>query len=112
MEVRRIMPKPTDAKVVELWDGYSVTVNEKLMDDFDFITDLQKAYSDNDIGTLVEMYMAVIGGEDVYMDVRAHIEAEEGYFSQTLLLKIIEKIDDAFPKSGSRAQRRSWKTTR
>ena len=105
------MPKSTEPKSIELWDGFSVTVDEQLMDDFDFVTDLQKAMSDNDLSTLVEMYMALVGGSTVYDKIRSHIEAENGYFSQKALLEVLAKIDGAFPKSGNRAQRRSWKTT-
>lgn len=99
-------------KKIELWDGYEVTVNEQLIDDFDFITDLAKAQKEKDVATLVEMYFAVVGGEDTYFDVRKHIEDEKGYFSQSELFRIISKVDDAFPKAGNRAQRRSWSTSK
>lgn len=100
------------AKIVELWDGFTVNVNEQLMDDVDFVGDLSDALNSNDLKTLIVMYMALIGGEDVYEKVREHIEKEQGYFSQKALLEITQKIDAIFPKSGNRALRRSWKNSR
>lgn len=96
-------------KTIELWDGYTVDVNMQLMDDFDFISDLSEAHRTGNISELVTMYMALIGGDKVYDDIRAHIEKEYGYFSQEALLEIIAKVDECFPKAGNRAQRRSWK---
>lgn len=96
-------------KTVELWGGYTVDVNMQLMDDFDFISDLSEAHRTGNISELVTMYMALIGGDKVYDDIRAHIEKEYGYFSQKALLEITAKVDECFPKAGNRAQRRSWK---
>lgn len=98
-------------KTIELWDGYEVEVNEQLMDDFDFILDLSTAQKNNDMATIVTMYFALIGGEGVYQEVREHIEAEKGYFSQKDLLGIIEKVNNVLPKAGNRSQRRSWQAT-
>lgn len=98
-------------KKITLWDGYEVQINEQLLDDFDFISDLNTARKENDVAEITAMYFAVIGGAEVYNDVREHITKEKGYFSQTELMKIIEKVNTAFPKAGNRAQRRSWSTT-
>lgn len=97
-------------KTIELWDRYTVTVNTKLLDDFDFISDLPEAQRTGNISELVTMYIAVIGGNKVYDDIGAHIEAEHGYFSQKAPLEITAKVDDCFPKAGNRAQWRSWKS--
>lgn len=77
---------------------------------FDFISDLSEAQRTSNISELVTMYIAVIGGNKVYDDIGAHIEAEHGYFSQKAPLEITAKVDDCFPKAGNRAQRRSWKS--
>ena len=98
-------------KTVELWDGFNVKFNEQLLDDFDFTSDLSDAIQNNDLAAMVEMYMATIGGENVYQQIREHIEQKEGYFSQKSLIGVLQKIDAAFPKAGNRAQRRSWKTS-
>lgn len=99
-------------KTIELWDGYEVRFDEKLFNDFDFAADLNDAAQKNDITTIVTMYMALVGGEEVYQDVRERIVAEYGYFDANALKKITDKIEANFPKSGNRAQRRSWKTSR
>nr|DAJ18970.1 MAG TPA: hypothetical protein [Siphoviridae sp. ctRJB2] len=96
-------------KTVELWDGYTVDVNMQLMDDFDFISELSEAHRTGNLSELVSMYMAVIGGQETYDEIRTHIEEEYGYLSQKALLEIMEKVDGCFPKAGNRAQRRSWK---
>lgn len=95
-------------KKLELWDGYTVEINEQLMDDMDFVSDLNDAGRDNNFSEIVTMYMALIGGQDVYEKIRAHIEEKHGYFSQKEFLKIVEKISELLPKGGNRAQRRSW----
>lgn len=97
---------------LELWDGYEVEVNEQLLDDFDFQQDLAEAQRLNDLPSFVSMLFAIVGGEKVYDDTRKHIEAEKGYFSQESLMKVVERIGEAFPKAGSRAQRRTWQTTK
>lgn len=99
-------------KKITLWEGYEVEVNEQLLDDFDFVQDLAEAQKNDDLPALVSMYFAILGGEEVYNAARKHIEAEKGYFSQSSLLEIIEKVNAVFPKAGSRAERRSWKTSR
>lgn len=98
------------AKQVELWKGYEVEVNEQLLDDFDFQQDLAKAQNENDLPTFISMIFAVVGGDKVYDDVREHITEEKGYFSTDSMLEVIGKIGDAFPKTGNRAQKRSWQT--
>lgn len=99
-------------KTVELWDGFEVPVDKQLLDDMDFASDLSSALNQNNMEDLVTMYMALVGGEETYEKVRTHIEEEHGYFSQKAFLEIIDKINAVFPKSGNRAQRRSWKTSR
>ena len=99
-------------KTIELWKGYEVEVNEQLLDDFNFASDLAKAQKDNDLPEYISMIFAIVGGEPVYRDVEKHITKEKGYFSQSSLLEIIEKIGEAFPKVGNRAQRRSWQTSK
>lgn len=96
-------------KTIELWDGFTVDVNMQLLDDLDFTVDLQKAIADNDVAELIAMYMALVGGDDTYDKIREHIEKEHGYVSQKALMEIMDKISAVFPKSGNRAQRRSWK---
>ena len=98
------------SKKIELWDGYEVEVNEQLLDDFNFARDLAEAQRTGNLPEFVAMFFAVVGGEKVYDDTEKHITDEKGYFSQEALLEIVEKIGDAFPKAGNRAQRRSWQT--
>lgn len=98
------------AKKLELWDGYEVEVNEQLLDDFNFITDLSEAQRNNDLPEFITMIFAVVGGEKVYEATEKHIVEEKGYFSQESLLEIIGKIGSVLPKAGNRAQRRSWQT--
>lgn len=100
------------SKKIELYEGYEVEFNEQLADDFDFIADLAKAEKEQDIPTILSMYFALVGGEDVYDDVKAHIKKEYGYLSTTALTEIATKISDMFPKAGSRASKRSWQTTK
>lgn len=95
-------------KTIELWDGYIVTVKEELTDNYDFMVEAQEAINNNDFPTMTSMYMAIIGGEKVYKDVRKHIEDEHGYFSMEAFREILQKVEDTFPKAGNRAQRRSW----
>lgn len=101
----------TANKKLELWDGFEVEVNQKLLDDFDFVADLSEAVEKNRITDLTSMYMALVGGNSVYEKIRSHIEQEKGYFSMDELLKIMAKIDTAFPKGGNRASRRSWQNS-
>lgn len=98
-------------KTIELWEGFGVKVNEDLFDDFDFMAELSAAAKQNDMANLIEMYMAIVGGEPTYKMIREHIEAEHGRFSIKALTEIIEKIDGVLPKAGNRAQQRSWKTS-
>lgn len=99
-------------KRIELWGGYWVDFDENLADDFDFATDLQIAVKNQDIAGVTELYFALVGGEKTYEDMRKHLIETEGRFSTESVLEIIGKIDNAFPKVGNRAQRRSWKASR
>lgn len=107
-----------DNPKVELWEGYEVTVNTRLMKDVDYLSDLATAQKENDVNALTMMKMALVGGENgentqkVYDDIRQHIIEQMGYFDIDEFARITRKIDDALPKTGSRAERRSWKTTR
>lgn len=101
-----------ETKKIELWDGYEVEFNEQLLDDFDYIADLDKARRENDVATIISMYFALIGGQEVYDNVREHITKEKGYFSQKELTAILEKITGFFPKAGKLAEKRSWQTTK
>ena len=83
-----------------------------MLDDFNFVQDLSIAQKDNDLPTFISMIFAVIGGEKTYKDVEKHITKEKGYFSQEELVKLIEKIGEAFPKVGNRAQKHSWQTSK
>lgn len=96
------------AKKITLWEGKEVDINEQLMDDFDFITDLSRARQNNDLAEIIAMSFALIGGEETYNTFRDHVIEEEGYFSQKKLIEVLNQISDAFPKAGNRAQRRSW----
>lgn len=100
------------SKKVELWEGYEVEVNEQLLDDFNFAQDLAEAQKNNDLPEFISMIFAIVGGEKTYRDVEKHITEEKGYFSQTSLFEIVEKIGEAYPKAGNRAQKRSWQTLR
>lgn len=100
------------SKKIELWDGYEVELNEQLLDDFDFQQDLAEAQRTNNLPAFITMIFAVVGGNDTYEDVRSHVTKEKGYFSTEAVLEIVEKIGDAFPKAGNRAQRRSWQTSK
>ena len=99
-------------KKIELWEGYEVNVDEQILNDFDYITDLNQAEKDNDLAEMISLYFAAIGGEKVYNDTRKHIIEEKGYFATDALLDIIDKINSQFPKAGRRAQKQYGKTTR
>lgn len=96
------------SKKIELWEGYEVAVNEQLLDDFNFSQDLSEAQRTGDLPQFISMIFAIVGGEATYRAVEKHITEEKGYFSQTSLLEIVEKIGTVFPKAGNRAQKRSW----
>lgn len=98
-------------KTIELWDGYHVEFDESLLSDFEFASDLAEALNDNNIRQVVTMYMALVGGADTFEDVKEHVIEEYGYLSIDGIQKITQKIDKSFPKTGNRAQRRSWKTS-
>ena len=100
------------AKKIELWDGYEVEVNERLLDDFDFQQDLAEAQRKNNLPEFVTMIFAVVGGDKVYDEVRKHITEEKGYLSTESVLEIVGKIGEVFPKAGNRAQMHSWRTSR
>ena len=99
-------------KKIELWEGYEVELNEDLMDDFDYIHDLKKAFNNEDLGEIIALQFAIVGGDKVYEDAREYLIKEYGRVSLKGLQEITKKIDNAFPKAGNRAQRRSWQTTR
>lgn len=99
-------------KKIELWDGYEVEVNEQILNDFDYISDLNKAEKDNNLAELVSLYFAAIGGEKVYEATKEHIVKENGYFATDALLEIIEKINEQFPKAGTRASKHYGKTSK
>ncbi|MBR5495298.1 MAG: hypothetical protein IKV71_06700 [Psychrobacter sp.] len=100
------------SKKIELWDGYEATLDDSLADDADFIQDLSTAIKDNDLATLISMYFALVGGDQTYNDAREYIVEKEGHFSFKAVQEIIKKIDDALPKVGNRASRRSWQTSK
>lgn len=85
---------------VELWDGYSVDVNEQLMDDYEFVADLNDYIQKNNIVGMYTMAFALVGGQEVFEKTKEHIVEEKGYFSEKELQKIIKKIIDCFPKVG------------
>lgn len=94
-------------KTVELWEGKEVEITRpELVNDFDFITDLQKAQKEKDLATLVNMYFALIGGEEVFQETREHIIAKKGIFDINELNVILERISALFPKASSPAQKR------
>lgn len=100
--------KKEEVKTVELWEGKIVAIaNERLLKDYDFITDLAEAEKNKDVKTLVSMNFALLeDGDKVFEDVRQHIIKKCGIFDVEELLKIIEKITEAFPKGASPAQKR------
>ena len=100
------------SKKIELWEGYEVEVNESLLDDFDFVDDFNNAIKENDMSTIMSMYFALVGGEDVYQDARAYLIEKYGHVSIQGLSDITAKLVNLFPKAGNRAQRRSWQTTK
>lgn len=97
-------------KKIELWEGYEVEVNERLLDEVEFMDDLRAAIKENDFSTMVMMFFAIVGGEKVYEDAKEYVIKERGYFSIEGLSEITKKIGELFPKAGNRAQRRSWQT--
>ena len=100
------------AKKIELWEGYEVEVNEQILNDFDYVTDLNKAEKENDLAEMITLYFAAIGGDKVYKATREHIIKEKGYFATDALLEIINKINDQFPKAGKRASKPYGTTSR
>lgn len=105
-------PKPT-IKTVELWEGYEVEVSDALFRDANYLSDFYKAQKEEDFGALTEMFFALTskgkkGSLDIYEDVENHITEKMGYFDINELAEVVQKITDALPKVGNRAQRRSW----
>lgn len=100
------------AKKIELFDGYEVEFNDVLADDFDFIQDLSTAIKTNDLAELVTLYFALVGGDKTYNEVRDHIIKTERHFSFDAVREVMKRIDNALPKAGNRAQRRSWETSK
>ena len=103
---------PNKNKKIELWEGYEVEVDGQILNDFDYISDLNKAEKDNDLAELITLYFAVIGGEKTFEATREHIIEEKGYFATDVLLEIIDKINGQFPKAGKRAQKHYGKTSK
>lgn len=102
-----MIDKKTENKTVELWEGKQVEITRpELINDFDFITDLQKAQREQDLATMVDMYFALVGGEVVFNEVRQHVIEKKGFFDINELVKIVEKIGGAFPKATSPSQKR------
>lgn len=104
------MGKPnneTKAKTVELWPGKTVElVRPELLNDFDFICDVQKAQKDNDVAECIRLYFVLVGGDEVYNEVRQYLIKKTGIFDVNGLLEIAEKIGALFPKAQSSSQRR------
>ena len=100
------------SKKIELWEGYEVEVNEQLLNDFDYATDLNEAEKNNDLAEMISLYFAAIGGEKIFKATREHIIKEKGYFATDALLDIINKINDQFPKAGKRASKPYGQTSR
>lgn len=104
------MAEKKEQKTVELWEGYEVPVNETLFKDVDFLVELNDAQRSQDLGKVINMSMAVVGGEKTYQDAKEHIIAEDGFFSTDGFDPILKKIADLFPKDGNRQSRR-WEST-
>ena len=100
------------SKKIKLWEGYEAEVNEKILNDFDYVTDLNTAEKNNDLAEMISLYFAAIGGEKVFEATRKHIIKEKGYFATDALLEIINKINDQFPKAGKRASKHYGQTSK
>ena len=102
------MPEKKEVKTVELWDGKAVAIaNEHLLKDYDYIVDMNKASNNNDIETLISMTFALLeDGQNVFDEVREHIIKEKGFFDAEELMAVVKKIQAAFPKAASPAQKR------
>lgn len=93
-------------KTVELYPGKKVKVaREYLLRDVDFIRDLTKAKKEQDFGTIIDMTFALLE-EGALETTRQHIIKEKGYFDIEELGKVLERINAAFPKAYSPAQKR------
>ena len=99
-------------KIIELWEGYEVELDEGLIDDFDYITELNEAVKAQDFATITSMYFALVGGDKTYQDARKYLIDKYGRPSIQGLGEITQRIADQFPKVGNRAQRRSWQTSK
>lgn len=95
------MSEKKEAKTVELWEGYIVEIaNEQLINDYDYVVELNEAKNNGDIRTIFNMEFALLkDGQKVFEDVRQHIIEETGIFDIKRLLEIVEKISDALPKA-------------
>lgn len=102
----------SEQKKIELWEGYKVSFNENIANDFDFAQDLSNAVKNNDLAELTTLYFALIGGEKVFNDFREHVIGEKGFFDIKEVQEVLAKVDAQLPKVGNRAQRRSWQTTK
>lgn len=105
-------------KKIELWKGREVALSLKLLQDADYLEDLRDAQAKNDVITMATMMVALVAGErgertkTMYDEIRKHIIKEKGFFDIEELGKIVERISDALPKGGGRAQRRGWRISR
>ena len=99
-------------KIIELWEGYEAEVDEDLMDDFDYLAELNDAIKEQDFAGVTSMYFALVGGDKTYEAAREYLIKKYGRVSVKGLGEITQKIADTFPKAGNRAQRRSWQTSK
>lgn len=92
-----------EVKKVKIFDDYEVEFNEQLLDDFDFVTDLNSAINSNDLSTLVTMTMALVGGDATWKEVRRRITEEYGYLSNKAVEEVLSRISAQIPKAGAGA---------
>ncbi len=108
---RGIIVTDPKKKTIELWDGYEVELDTTLMDDFDFVSELSEATEKGNIPVITEMYLALVGGPKTYEDLREYLVAKEGRVTVDGVSAVLQKVTDALPKAGNRAQRRSWRNS-
>lgn len=90
-----------EIKTVELWPGKVVEIaNAQLVNDYDYIVELNRAKNNQDIETIFNMEFALLkDGEKVFDEVRQHVIEETGIFDINRLLEIVGKISDSLPKA-------------